>query len=82
MENTAQKIKKLEEVIYLLEGNQKPKKKLTLEAAKIRLKERDPGFDIKESISYLNKGSKKEILISFLNENYLTPYLIKLINKL
>ncbi|MGB6328529.1 MAG: hypothetical protein WBF48_06350 [Halarcobacter sp.] len=82
MENTAQKIKKLEEVICLLEGNQKPKKKLTLEAAKIRLKARDPGFDIKESISYLNKGSKKEILISFLNENYLTPYLIKLINKL
>ena len=83
MENEKEKIEKLEELIFLLEGQEKKRsKKLSLQEAKLKLKLSDLGFDVNNSLTYFNKGLNKEFLVSFLNENYLTPFLIKLINKL
>ncbi|MFK2822972.1 hypothetical protein ACOJTA_11775 [Malaciobacter sp. WC5094] len=81
MENQKQKIEKLENLILLLEGQEKKlRRKPSLKSAKMRLRLNDPGFDISNTMTYLNTGSKKEMLISFLSDNYLTPFLIKLIS--
>ena len=81
MENQKQKIEKLENLILLLEGQEKKlRRKPSLKSTKMRLRLNDPGFDISNTMTYLNTGSKKEMLISFLSDNYLTPFLIKLIS--
>ncbi len=66
---------KKEEIKYLLEG--KPPRPANLEEAKKRLKETDPGVDIKEILKFVNNPTKENlisVLIDILTDPKILSY--------
>lgn len=76
-----QKIAKLNKVTAMLEGGSRVAKKLPLDVAKARLRLRDPGVEITQTLKSLNSGDTKEAITYFFCDNFLTPLIIKLVNK-
>ncbi|MDG4812394.1 hypothetical protein P8629_05190 [Hydrogenovibrio sp. 3SP14C1] len=77
----SQKIAKLNQVTAMLEGRSRGARKLPLDVAKARLRLRDPGLEITQTLKSLNGGDTREAMAYFLCNNFLTPFLVKLISK-
>lgn len=75
----SQKVAKLAKVRSLLEGEQSTRK-LSLETAKANFRACDPDLDIRSLLREANSGRSKEALVYFLCDNYLTPWLVKLLS--
>ena len=83
MENRTRKIEKLNNLISKLEGNTNipTTKKKSLKDTKLKLLSIDPGYDIGAPLKSLNSRDKKEFIASFLSENYIKPFLIKILKR-
>ena len=77
----SQKIAKLNKVTAMLEGRPRVARKLSLDVAKARLRLRDPGFEITQTLKSLNHGEGKEAATYFMFDNFLTPLIVKLVSK-
>lgn len=77
----SQKIAKLNKVTAMLEGRSSSARKLPLDVAKARLRLRDPGVEITQTLKSLNHGDAKEAMTYFLCDNFLTPFIVKLLSK-
>jgi hypothetical protein len=75
------KLTKLNSVTAMLEGRSRVPRKLPLEVAKARLRLRDPGVEMSQTLKSLNDGDAKEAMTYFLCDNFLTPLIVKLLSK-
>lgn len=73
----SQKIARLNKVTAMLEGRSWERRKLPLEVAKARVRLRDPGVEITQTLQCLNQGNGKEAMAYFLCDNFLTPLVVK-----
>ncbi|RUM92119.1 MAG: hypothetical protein DSZ27_04305 [Thiomicrospira sp.] len=73
----SQKIARLNKVTAMLEGRSWTHRKLPLEVAKARVRLKDPGVEITQTLKCLNQGNGKEALAYFICDNFLTPIVVK-----
>ncbi|MDA3908557.1 MAG: hypothetical protein PF437_05670 [Sulfurimonas sp.] len=84
MEDRTKKIEKLNNLINKLEGNSPlfTKKNSSVKVAKLKLRALDPGYDIADTLKSLNSGTREELIASFISQNYVKPFLVKLLGRL
>ncbi|RXJ83330.1 hypothetical protein [Arcobacter sp. CECT 8985] len=83
MEDRTKKIEKLNDLISKLEGDNSIfiKKPSSVKIAKLKLKALDPGYDIGDTLKSLNSGTKEDLIATFISQNYVKPFLVKLLSK-
>jgi|AAFY01.1.fsa_nt_gi hypothetical protein len=83
MENRTKKIEKLNNLVSKLEGDNSifTKKPSSLKIAKLKLRAVDPGYDIGDTLKSFNSGTKEELIATFISQNYVKPFLVKLLAK-
>lgn len=83
MENRTKKIEKLSDLISKLEGDNSIfiKKPSSVKIAKLKLKALDPGYDIGDTLKSFNSGTKEDLIATFVSQNYVKPFLVKLLSK-
>ncbi|NVJ53909.1 MAG: hypothetical protein HWD90_09430 [Campylobacteraceae bacterium] len=83
MENRAKKIEKLNNLVSKLEGEDSifRRKPSSVQIAKLKLKAIDPGYDIGDTLKSFNSGAKEELIATFVSQNYVKPFLMKLLSK-
>ncbi|RXJ80178.1 hypothetical protein [Arcobacter sp. F2176] len=81
MENRTKKIEKLNNLVSQLEGNDSifTRKVTSVKIAKLKLRAIDPGYDISDTLKSFNSGTKEELIASFISQNYVKPFLVKLL---
>lgn len=83
MENRTKKIEKLNNLVSKLEGDDSifTKKPDSLKIAKLKLRLVDPGYDIGDTLKCFNSGTRDELIATFVSQNYIKPFLLKLLAK-
>lgn len=82
MEEQTKKIVKMNNLLSMFDSKYNMRyKKLPLDVAKARLRVKDPGFELSNTMKGLNEGMGKIALAHFISDNFITPLIIKFLNK-